>query len=156
MLLPSRRSGNRPWALVRIWGGVWLVGGWCEVGLLGVGVLGLVFLGLVVVWVVEGCLGLGGFGLAWGVVGMRGSVLGVYRAVDPEKVRTLGASDQTAIQELTGAASKGALATTAVFPAVMLAGYLGLLIVFRTRGGYRAVALEPKRATGLNRDNRTP
>jgi len=40
------------------------------------------------------------------------------------------------------------LATTAIFPAMMLAGYVGLFLVFRTRGGYQAVALNSATATG--------
>lgn len=42
----------------------------------------------------------------------------------------------------------GVVATTAIFPAMMLAGYVGLFLVFRTRGGYQAVALNSAAATG--------
>jgi hypothetical protein len=76
------------------------------------------------------------------VVATKDSVLGAYQAVSPEKVKALGAEDQAAIKDLSAMASKGALATTAVFPALMLAGYIGLFVVFRRRGGYRAVAIE--------------
>ena len=58
-----------------------------------------------------------------------------------EHDKTLAAADQEAIHELTGQASKGALATTAIFPAAMLVGYLALFLIFRSRGGYRAIAL---------------
>lgn len=137
-------------------GGAMSLNATSAVGMMSVGVMGTVFLGFIQDHAVEGRLRTEKPALHQQVVATKDSVLGVYRAVDPERVRTLGESDQAAIQELAGAASKGALATTAVFPAVMLAGYLGLLIVFRTRGGYRAVALEPNRATESNGDNRTP
>jgi hypothetical protein len=67
--------------------------------------------------------------------------MGTYQAIDPERVKSLSPAAQETFHQLTGTASQKALATTAIFPAVMLLGYLGLFIVFRTRGGYRAVAL---------------
>lgn len=111
------------------------------VGMMSVGVMGTVFLGLIQDRAVETRLLAEQPALHGQVIASKQSVLGGYQAVDPEKVKTLAEADQAAIQKLTGEASKGALATTAVFPAAMFAGYVGLFLVFRARGGYRAIAL---------------
>jgi hypothetical protein len=118
------------------------------VGMMSVGVMGTVFLGLIQDRAVESRLHAEKPALHQRVVATKNSVLGDYQAVDPERVKSLNESEQAAIHELTGSASKGALATTAIFPAMMLAGYVGLFLVFRTRGGYQAVALNSATATG--------
>ena len=111
------------------------------VGMMSVGVMGTVFLGLIQDRAIETQLRAEKPALHQQVVVAKASVFGFYQAVDPNRVKQLNKSEQAAIEDLTGSASKGALATTAIFPAMMLAGYVGLFIVFRTRGGYRAVAL---------------
>lgn len=111
------------------------------VGMMSVGVVGTVFLGLIQDRAVETRLQADKPALYQQVVATKHSVMGAYQAVDPERVKTLAAADQQAIHELTGEASKGALATTAIFPAAMLVGYLALFMIFRSRGGYRAIAL---------------
>ena len=112
------------------------------VGMMSVGVLGTVFLGLIQDRSVETRLRAEKPALHQQVVATKHSVLGDYQAVSPEKVNTLEEPEQKTIHDLTDQASKSALATTAIFPVLMLVGYLGLLAVFRKRGGYRAVALE--------------
>lgn len=111
------------------------------VGMMSVGVMGTVFLGLVQDRAVESRLLIERPALHQHVVAGKSSVFGAYQAVDPGRVRTLSAADQAAIQKLTDAASQTALATTVIFPGIMLVGYLGLLGIFRMRGGYRAIAL---------------
>ncbi len=114
------------------------------VGMMSVGVMGTVFLGLIQDRAVEGRLKSEQPGIHQQVVTTKHSVLGTYQAVAPERVANLGATDQEAVHRLTGSASQQALATTAIFPAIMFAGYLGLFLVFRLRGGYRAVALDKR------------
>lgn len=111
------------------------------VGMMSVGVMGTVFLGLIQDRAVEKRLHAEQPALYAQVVTTKQSVLGGYQAADPEKVKTLVESDQAAIQKLTGEASKSALATTAIFPAAMFVGYVGLFLLFRSRGGYRAIAI---------------
>ncbi len=67
----------------------------------------------------------------------KGSVFGEYRAVDQNKVDKLpkpAFEEVTAIQD---ASKRNVLVTTAIFPCIMLVAYLGLVIYFRTRGGYK-------------------
>ena len=111
------------------------------VGMMSVGVVGTVFLGLIQDRSLATHLRAEQPALYQQVAAAKTSVLGDYQAVDPNRVKQLNKTEQTIISELTGVASKRALATTAIFPAVMLLGYIGLFLFFRTRGGYHAIAL---------------
>lgn len=124
-------------------GGALAMNATSAVGMMSVGIVGTVFLGLIQDRAVETRLHAEQPALHQQVVISKHSVLGDYRAVDPEKVKTLTESQQGAIKNLTDAASKGALTTTAIFPTVMLVAYVGLFLIFRRRGGYSAVALAP-------------
>ena len=68
-------------------------------------------------------------------------VLGSYKAVDANKVATLAKADKPTAEKITAAregANQGALAKIAMFPVFMLACYIGLILWFRSRGGYKA------------------
>ncbi len=67
--------------------------------------------------------------------------LGAYEAVDADKVAQLPAEQQAEVRSVERTAKQGALAKITIFPAIMLFGYLALLLYFRTRGGYRPVTL---------------
>jgi hypothetical protein len=75
----------------------------------------------------------------------KDSVFGQYRPVDKEKVAALSEADQTIVGDTTATAKKNALMTVAIFPAVMLACYLILILYFRARGGYKPVELVARR-----------
>lgn len=68
--------------------------------------------------------------------------LGEYQAVDAAKVAALSPSEAGAIEAIMQGARQGALAKVVVFPAFMLVCYLGLIVWFRSRGGYRPVNLD--------------
>lgn len=67
--------------------------------------------------------------------------LGDYSAVDEAKVAALPAEAATKVQQVVDDSRQGSLRTIALFPAVMLLVYLGLIAWFRRRGGYKPVAL---------------
>ena len=46
------------------------------------------------------------------------------------------------ITEATDEAKKSALGTVAIFPAIMFVSYLLLIAYFRSKGGYKALALD--------------
>lgn len=72
-------------------------------------------------------------------------VLGTYQAVDADKVAELAKTDAKAAEEITEArasANQGALARIAIFPAFMLLCYIGLILYFKARGGYKPVNLD--------------
>jgi len=68
-------------------------------------------------------------------------VLGDYTAVDESKVAALPAETAETVGEVTKHAKQGALARVTVFPAIMLVCYIGLMVWFRSRGGYKPVSL---------------
>jgi hypothetical protein len=72
-------------------------------------------------------------------------VLGKYNAVDADKVAELAKSDPGTAEKISAArdgANQGALAKIAMFPAFMFLCYLGLILYFRTKGGYKPVNLD--------------
>jgi MFS family permease len=68
-------------------------------------------------------------------------VLGSYSAVDADKVAQLPPEQQTEVRNVERSAKQSALSSITIFPAIMLIAYLGLLLYFRMRGGYRPVQL---------------
>jgi hypothetical protein len=73
------------------------------------------------------------------VGGEKTSVFGTYRSIDPVKEATAPAADKAAIDEAGTGAKKAALKDVAYLPLVLLACYLGLMLYFKSIGGYRAV-----------------
>jgi hypothetical protein len=68
-------------------------------------------------------------------------VLGSYQAVDAPKVTELAKTDKATADKISAAqegAKQGALGKIAMFPVFMLACYIGLILWFRSRGGYKA------------------
>ena len=75
------------------------------------------------------------------VAGEKASVFGAYQPLDPEKVNELPAEEQATVEGVQAEAKKDALMTVAIFPCVMLAGYLALIVYFQMRGGYKPKVL---------------
>ncbi len=74
---------------------------------------------------------------------VRRSILGNYRALNPQCLEQATPKERAAIQQVQNDAKKAALRTVAIIPVLMLICFLGLLYYFRRRkGGYEAVALE--------------
>lgn len=71
----------------------------------------------------------------------QASVLGSYRALDSAAVAAAPASDRAVIDALTASSKQIALRDVALLPGFMLLAYLGLIVWFRGRGGYRPVVL---------------
>ncbi|MEE9127038.1 MAG: MFS transporter, partial [Planctomycetota bacterium] len=69
------------------------------------------------------------------------SIFGRYDSLDAEKVKAATAEDIKVVDAIKERAKKGALTTVALFPGLMLLSYLGLLLYFRAKGGYKPVDL---------------
>ena len=67
--------------------------------------------------------------------------LGSYTAVDADKVAALPAERAARVSEVVKEGKQDALARVTVFPLFMLACYVGMILYFRGRGGYRPVDL---------------
>jgi MFS family permease len=68
-------------------------------------------------------------------------LFGKYRSLDTDKLLTAPAETQQTIGAVQNEAKKNALRTVAVFPVLMLLFYIGMIIYFKSRGGYKPVIL---------------
>ncbi len=67
------------------------------------------------------------------------SVFGTYKGLDLGKLDSAPDTDKEIIGGIQNTAKKSALSTVALFPIIMLICYLGLMVYFRRKGGYRQV-----------------
>ncbi|WP_341835763.1 MFS transporter [Chitinophaga pollutisoli] len=73
----------------------------------------------------------------------RKSLFGEYRVLDNARLETAPVEAQETIQGVREGAKKDALRTVSVFPVIMLICYVGMILWFRGRGGYKPVLLPP-------------
>lgn len=118
------------------------------VGQVGVGVIGAVILGFVQDKQLDA--NLEKYDAANGtelhstyVTEQRTGLFGDYRVVDPDKLITATPETQRTIKTVREDAKKDALRTVSLFPVIMLAGYVFMILYYRSRGGYKAVLLPP-------------
>jgi MFS family permease len=108
------------------------------VGMLAVGVIGTALLGNIQDKKVDQILETRNPQLLEKVIGdEKVSVFGRYRPVVAEKVAALDEAQTTELKGVQAEAKKSALTTVAIFPGIMLACYLALLLYFRSKGGYK-------------------
>lgn len=73
----------------------------------------------------------------------RKSLFGEYRVIDNARLETAPDAAQETIRGVREGAKKDALRTVSVFPVIMLVCYMGMILWFRRRGGYKPVLLSP-------------
>lgn len=74
-----------------------------------------------------------------------------YRPIDKAKAAALTPAEQAALEDVRSRNNQATLGKVAVLPMIMFGCYVGLILYFRSRGGYRAVDLtaDPRsKATG--------
>lgn len=71
------------------------------------------------------------------VIQEKRGVFGKYTSLDHNKVETAPETEQAPIHEIQDGAKKGALQTVALFPIFMMLCYIGLILYFRSKGGYK-------------------
>jgi hypothetical protein len=64
-----------------------------------------------------------------------------FHPIDKEKEAALPTADRKTVEEVRAKNSQATLAEVAILPAMMCACYLGLILHFRRKGGYRPVEL---------------
>lgn len=112
------------------------------IGMLAVGILGQPFIGYLQESSATHHLQAKNPALYESVTVEKKYLLGDYRAIDPVKSAALTeTSAQTDLQEATTTAQFSALSKMALFPIFTLACYLALIVYFKSKGGYRPVAL---------------
>ncbi|HKK17509.1 MAG TPA: hypothetical protein VJ952_02410, partial [Opitutales bacterium] len=68
-------------------------------------------------------------------------LLGSYTALDNSAVVNLPEESQAAVTEIKERETQGALAKMTMFPAFMLLCYIGLIVYFKSKGGYKPKVL---------------
>lgn len=71
------------------------------------------------------------------------SLFGKYRVPDNARLEAAPEEARETIRGVRESAKKDALRTVAIFPAIMLICYAGIILWFRSRGGYKPVLLPP-------------
>ncbi|MCA9731981.1 MAG: MFS transporter [Deferribacteres bacterium] len=69
------------------------------------------------------------------------SVFGKYNPLDQKKVAEITPEEKSLLKTITSTAKQNALATVAIFPAIMLVCYIILIFYFRSKGGYKPVEI---------------
>lgn len=113
------------------------------IGMLAVGIIGGPFIGYMQETTATQKLKLADSALYETVTVEKRYLLGGYSAIDP--IKTLAITDNLAkerIHSATVASQFSALGKMAWFPAFMLVGYIGLMLHFRARGGYKPEELK--------------
>jgi DHA2 family metal-tetracycline-proton antiporter-like MFS transporter len=82
--------------------------------------------------------------LSAAVTAEKDGMFGTYTAVDPEKRATVTGENKAVIDKIDAESKLEALRTIAWLPVIMLIVYLGLILWFRSRGGYKPVVLDIK------------
>lgn len=67
--------------------------------------------------------------------------LGDYQAVDMDKVAALPAEESAKVKEAATKGKQVSLRSIAIFPVFMLLAYIGLILYFRSKGGYKPIHL---------------
>ena len=112
------------------------------IGMIAVGVLGTPFIGYIQSETASSVLTEKSEAVAAAVVVPK-EFMGIeYQAIDPDKEKTI--TDQAGLDALADAKKSGqfdALGKMVMFPAFMLACYVGLFLYFKSKGGYKAQSL---------------
>jgi DHA2 family metal-tetracycline-proton antiporter-like MFS transporter len=74
----------------------------------------------------------------------RTGIFGDYKAIDPVKRGTLTGDDKAAVDAAERESKHDALRKIAILPGIMFLVYLGLILYFRSKGGYKPVVLDLK------------
>ncbi len=112
------------------------------VGMLSVGIIGAAFLGNIQDKQIDHTLQNENPAIHAQVIGAtKTSIFGKYNSIDQDKRAALSVGDREVVENAVAKAKKSALMTVAIFPTIMLIGYLILILYFRAKGGYKPVEL---------------
>ncbi|WP_114783005.1 MFS transporter [Botryobacter ruber] len=70
------------------------------------------------------------------------SIFGDYQALNTAKLAEAAPEVQQTVETIRNGARKEALQTVAIFPVIMFAGFIFLMLYYRARGGYKVVVLQ--------------
>lgn len=123
-------------------GGALTLNGVSAVGVLGMGIIGTPFMGVLQDREVDLQLAASLPAIHQQVAGEpKPSIFGEIPSLDASAVAALDAEEREELQEVQNAKKQGSFAKIAVLPGFMFLIYVGLLLYFRARGGYRPVEI---------------
>jgi len=123
-------------------GGAMTINAIAGVGMISVGVLGGPILGTIQDKSLDTRLSAESPEIYNGVAGEpRDAYLMEFRAIDRAKVAQLPEPQRKVVEEITTTNSQRTLAKFAILPAIMFFCYIGLILYFKARGGYKQVEL---------------
>jgi MFS family permease len=129
-------------------GGAMTINAIAGVGMISVGVLGGPILGAIQDNALDSRLRAADPAVHASVAGEASTAyLMTYQSIDRAKVAALPESARQLVERITTENSQQTLATFAILPAIMFFCYVGLILYFRARGGYRQVQLSPTQTT---------
>ena len=115
------------------------------IGMLAVGILGVPFIGFLQESTATSILREENGAVYERVHIQKEYLLGRYDAIDPlKRAEIIDPVERLSISEADKAGQFSALGKMAVFPAFMFVCYIGLILYFRSRGGYKVVILETR------------
>src|SRR5436190_442231 len=124
-------------------GGVLTLDAIAGIGMISVGVLGNPLLGAIQDHFLDKTLAKQNPALHVKVAGVPQSKFGLtYQPLDHAKVAVLPETEQAEVARVQTANNQSTLAKVAVLPVIMFLCYLGLLLHFKSRGGYRPVQMD--------------
>jgi MFS family permease len=130
-------------------GGAMTINAIAGVGMISVGVLGGPLLGTIQDRALDTRLRADAPAIHDAVAGdPQSAYLMTYRPVDRARVTALPEEQRKVVEDITTINSQRTLATFAILPAIMFFCYVGLILYFRAKGGYKQVDLPAAAATG--------
>lgn len=108
-------------------------------GMLGVGVIGAMLMGNVQDKTIDTELNKSNEAVHKQVMVEKSSLLGTYQAIDEAKLLVADDSAKAAVKAVQDGSKKVALKYMAILPAIMFLCYVGLIVYFKRKGGYRPV-----------------
>jgi MFS family permease len=112
------------------------------IGMLAVGILGFPFIGYLQETTATGRLSKENPAIYQQVTIEKQYLLGDYKAIDPAKAATVETAEgKAALKAASTAGQFTALGKMAIFPTFMLVCYVGLMLYFKSKGGYKSVEL---------------
>jgi hypothetical protein len=107
------------------------------VGMLGVGVIGAMLLGNMQDTTLDSTIKAKAPQVHEKVMTDKTGLLGGYKAVDEEKLKTATPEEQKVVADAKAGVQQATLQKVAIFPVLMFLCYLGILLYFRSKGGYK-------------------
>ncbi len=111
------------------------------IGMLAVGILGAPYIGNVQETKAQKALEAEAPAISEVVTTEKSFVLGNYNAIDQNLVAELPADQQELVGSIQQSSNQSALQNIALLPFIMLIGYIGLFLYFKSKGGYKPVAI---------------